>query len=309
MVKTVLEVKGLTKRYADFLAVDHISFAVKEGEIVGLLGPNGAGKTTTIQMLLGLTTASSGSVAYFGKEFPKYREEILHKINFASAYAHLQGRITVRQNLTIVAGLYEIEHAQKRIDELLELLEVADVSGKLFWHLSSGQKTRVILAKALLNRPRLILMDEPTASLDPEIAQKVIELIRHLQQKERVAILYTSHNMQEVEELCDRVMIMNHGTIVAEDTPLELTKKIGKARLVLTYDSKQALVEAYLKKKSYIYTFPRAHVVAIEVVESAIPKVLFGLADENVWITQITIQKPSLEDVFLSVAGGTYESK
>lgn len=305
----ILEVTNLTKQFGTFTAVDHISFSVKEGEIVGLLGPNGAGKTTTIQMLLGLTTPTAGTVNYYGKEFAANREEILRKINFASAYSHLQSRITVRQNMTIIAGLYEIGNSLKRIDELLELLEVTDVADKLFWYLSSGQKTRVILAKALLNKPRLILMDEPTASLDPEIAQKVVELIRNLQQKEGVAILYTSHNMQEVEELCDRVMIMDHGKIVAEDTPLELTKKIGTSSLVLTYDAKQSVVEAYLKEKGFTYSFPRKHAVVIDVSEQDIPKVLFGLGNEKVWITEVDIQKPSLEDVFLSIAGGTYEPK
>ena len=304
-----MEVENLTKTFGDFKAVNNISFTVCEGEIVGLLGPNGAGKTTTIQMLLGIMTQTSGTVSYFGKEFTQHREEILSKINFASAYSHLQSRITVRQNLTIMAGLYDIRDPNKRIDELLDLLEVRDLVDKLYWHLSSGQKTRVVLVKALLNKPRLILMDEPTASLDPEIAQKVVELIRTLRQKENVAILYTSHNMAEVEELCDRVMIMDKGRIVAEDTPLELTKKIGTARLIVTFDAKQEIVGKYLTEKDYIHSFPRDHVVSIEVSEQDIPKVLFGLGENGVWITEVDIKKPNLEDVFLAIAGGTYEHK
>lgn len=306
-MNTVLNVIDLTKRFGEFRAVDHISFSVGEGEIVGLLGPNGAGKTTTIHMLLGLITPTAGSVSYFGKEFSKHREEILGKINFASAYSHLQGRITVRNNLTIMAGLYEIKNAQARIDELLELFEVSEFADTLFWHLSSGEKTRVVLAKSLLNHPKLILMDEPTASLDPDIAQKVVKLIRELQEKEKVAILYTSHNMAEVEEICDRVMIMDHGTIVAQDTPLELTKKIGKSRLIVTFDAKQSTVDDYLTKEEYTHTFPRDHRVAIEVAEKDIPKVLFGLGKANIWITEVDIEKPDLEDVFLSIAEGTYE--
>ena len=309
MDKPILEVENLTKTFGDFKAVNNISFTVCEGEIVGLLGPNGAGKTTTIQMLLGIMTQTSGTVSYFGKEFTQHREEILSKINFASAYSHLQSRITVRQNLTIMAGLYDIRDPNKRIDELLDLLEVRDLVDKLYWHLSSGQKTRVVLVKALLNKPRLILMDEPTASLDPEIAQKVVELIRTLRQKENVAILYTSHNMAEVEELCDRVMIMDKGRIVAEDTPLELTKKIGTARLIVTFDAKQEIVDKYLTEKDYIHSFPRDHVVSIEVLEQDIPKVLFGLGEKGVWITEVDIKKPNLEDVFLAIAGGTYEHK
>ncbi|MDO8451717.1 MAG: ABC transporter ATP-binding protein [bacterium] len=311
MVDSILEVLSLTKRYGsgsrEFVAVDGITFSVREGEIVGLLGPNGAGKTTTIQMLLGLTTPTHGTVRYFGKEFSTHREEILSRINFASAYAHMQGRISVKNNLTIFAGLYQVPHPQERIQELLELLEVSDLEDTLFWHLSSGQKTRVVLAKALLNKPRLILMDEPTASLDPEIARKVMALIRRLQQKENVAMLYTSHNMQEVEEICDRVMIMDHGKIVAEDTPLGLTKKIGNSTLIITYDARQTIVKTYLDKQGYAFEFPRNHVVEVDVPEQDIPKVLFGLGNDNVWITGIDIQKPDLEDVFLSIAGGTYE--
>lgn len=234
MKKTVLEVQNLTKTYGSFTAVNEISFSVKEGEIVGMLGPNGAGKTTTIQMLLGLTYPTSGSIEYFGKVFEKNREFCLSRINYASAFSHVQGKITIRQNLTIFAGLYDVKQPQERISELLEILEIKKYENELFWHLSEGQKTRVILAKALLNHPKLILFDEPTASLDPDIAEKVTILIKELQEKEHVAMLYTSHDMQEVEKICDRVMIMDQGKIVAEDTPLGLTKRIGTARLILT---------------------------------------------------------------------------
>jgi ABC-2 type transport system ATP-binding protein len=307
MASTVLDVSHLTKQYpSGYTAVQGISFSIKEGEILGLLGPNGAGKTTTIQMLLGLTIPTSGTIQYFGKEFNKHREEILGKINFASAYSHMQGRIPVRDNLRIFAGLYEVPDAKKRIDELLDLLEVGDLADTLFWHLSSGQKTRVVLAKALLNKPRLILMDEPTASLDPDIAQKVVALTRTLQEKEGVAMLYTSHNMQEVEELCDRVMIMDKGMIVAEDTPLGLTKRIGSASLVVTFDGQRESVSTYLEKHTYIHSFPREQVVKVDVSEKEIPKILFELQKQGTEITEIDIKKPNLEDVFLSIAGGTY---
>ncbi len=313
MAKTVLRVQHLKKQYPPtkkgeegYVAVNDISFTVGEGEIVGLLGPNGAGKTTTIQMLLGLTTPTTGTIEYFGKTFDENREFCLSRINYASAYSHLQGKITVRNNLTIFAGLYQVANAQQRIDELLELLEVKEQEHKLYWHLSAGQKTRVVLAKALLNYPKLILMDEPTASLDPDIADKVVSLIKDLQQKEKVAMLYTSHNMQEVEELCDRVMIMDKGTIVAENTPLELTKKIGNARLILTFDSAKSLVSTYLANHKYVHSFPRKYVVEVTVPEGEIPKVLFGLGKAGVRFTEIDVKKPDLEDVFLSIAKGTY---
>jgi ABC-2 type transport system ATP-binding protein len=153
MSQPVLEVNQLTKRYGSYVAVDHVSFIIHEGEILGLLGPNGAGKSTTIQMLLGLTEQDSGEIRYFGQDFSQHKEKILEKINFASAYMELQSRLTVRQNLRIFAMLYGIEKVEQRITELLKLLEVDSYADELFWHLSSGQKTRVILAKALLNRP------------------------------------------------------------------------------------------------------------------------------------------------------------
>lgn len=304
---TILDVKQLTKDYGSYRAVDHVSFSIKEGEIVGLLGPNGAGKTTTIQMLLGLTYPTSGEISYFGKSFQANREYILTRINFASAYSHVQGRSTVWQNMRIYAGLYGIANPEKRIEELLKLLEVEEFKDHLFWKLSSGQKTRVVLAKALLNEPRLILMDEPTASLDPEIANKVIELIQDLQRKEKVSILYTSHNMEEVERLCDRVIFLYHGKILAEDTPLGLTKRAGDCELTLTFDGDKKPVEAYLERKKYAFDFLRSQVVTIFISEKELPKVLFGLSSEGVWLTNIDIERPDLEDVFLSIAGGTYE--
>lgn len=306
MAKPVLTVDQLTKIYGDFTAVNSISFTVNEGEIVGLLGPNGAGKTTTIQMLLDLVTPTSGSIAYFGRPFPKEREYILSRINFASTYAHVQSRLTVRENLEIYAGLYDVKDARQRIGELLTLLEIEPLVNELFWHLSAGQKTRVILAKALLNRPKLILMDEPTASLDPDIANKVVEFIEDLRKKEGVSLLYTSHNMSEVERLCDRVMFLGRGRIVAEDTPLGLTKRVGNSRLILTFDGPQKPVAAYLKQEGYPYKFRRDQVVEISLTEKDIPKVLFGFRKYEVWITEIDVEKPDLEDVFMSIVEGTY---
>lgn len=304
-MNTVLEVSGLVKQYGTFTAVDNISFSVGEGEIVGLLGPNGAGKTTTMQILLGLTTATRGTIRYFGREFPKEREYILSRINFASAYLEIQGRLTVWENFRIFAGLYEVSGAKERVMELLQLLEITETMHEQFWKLSSGQKTRVILAKALLNRPKLILMDEPTASLDPDIAQKALDLILKLQKTEKITILITSHDMAEVEQLCDRVIFLDHGRIVAEDTPLGLTKKIGVATLTITFDGPKEQVLSYLKANMYTkYTFPRLHTISIKLLEGEIPKVLFGLSKLRVWMTDIDIQKPTLEDVFVSIAKG-----
>ena len=304
MANVVLDVKNLTKQYGSFTAVDEISFQLHEGEVLGLLGPNGAGKTTTMQMLLGLTTPTTGSIFYFGMDFSQRREECLARVNFTSAYSHVQARLTVWQNLRVFGGLYEIVDVEKRIRELAELLGIEDVLNLLFWKLSSGQKSRVNLAKSLLNKPKLILMDEPTASLDPEIVNRVIDLIAQMQEKEGVAILLTSHNMVEVARVCDRVAFLDHGKIVTEDTPLGLSKMIGEAGLQLTFDGPFERVKKYLEEKKFVHKKIRAQIVEVTLREESIPKILMGLSKRDVWITDVEIKKPDLEDVFLSIARG-----
>jgi ABC-2 type transport system ATP-binding protein len=302
MAQPLVQVSGLTKSYGEYLAVDHISFEIAEGEILGVLGPNGAGKSTTIQMLLGLTEPDAGEIKYFGKNFSTNREACLARMNFASAYTQLQGRMTVYQNLRIYAGLYEVKDWSARIEELLKLLEIEELRNTVFWKLSSGQQTRAILAKALLNRPQLLLMDEPTASLDPEIVNKMIDLIKKLQKQENTTVLFTSHNMEEVARLCNRVMFLSKGKIVANDTPLELTKKVGFTQLAIAFEGKREVVETYLTKHELGHTFVNKYLVDIALNEQEIPKVLFGLKEQDVWVTNIAIEKPSLEDVFLSIS-------
>lgn len=300
----ILEVSGLTKQFGSFTAVNGISFSIKEGEIVGLLGPNGAGKTTTTQILLGMTTPTSGTVSYFGKNLSTHRTEILQRINYVSAYARMQTRVTVRENLELFAGLYEVNNWEKRVSGLAEALGIAHKLDDLYWFLSSGEQARVNLVKAFLNDPQVILMDEPTASLDPEIVNVVLDLIGDMRKRQKVAILYTSHNMGEVTRICDRVMFLHHGSIIAIDTPIGLSRRVRKATLRLTFDDDPKRVERYLKQKKYAYTFEQPHIMAITVSEQDIPKVLFGFAKARIWITDIEIEKPDLEDVFLAVAKG-----
>jgi ABC-2 type transport system ATP-binding protein len=302
MPEPILSVRNLTKSYGDYLAVDHISFDIHEGKILGLLGPNGAGKSTTIQMLLGLTETDAGEIFYFGKNFAFHREYCLSRINFASTYSELNSRMTVNQNLLIYAGLYNIRDTRQRIKELLEILEVEECRDKLFWHLSSGQKTRVILAKALLNRPKMLLMDEPTASLDPDIVFKIIKLIKDLQEREKITILYTSHNMDEVSRLCDTVAFLAKGKIAVIDTPLELTKKLGSVALTLSYDGEKESVAQFLQKRKLSHEFLRKDLVEIFISETDVPDVLFALQESGVLITTINTEKPSLEDVFLHIS-------
>lgn len=211
-----LDVSGLVKRYGLFTAVDDIDFSIKKGEVIGLLGPNGAGKSTTIQMLLGLLTPTSGKISYFGLDFNTQRLEILDRINYLSAFNTLQGKITVEQNLRVFAASYKVKSPKQKIDELLEYFGVSQLKSERYDDISAGQRTRVNLAKAFLNDPELVLMDEPTASLDPDIVDRVLGMIEHLKKERQLTILYTSHNMHDVEHICDRVIFLAHGKIVRQ---------------------------------------------------------------------------------------------
>ncbi len=303
--ENVLEVKNLTKIYGTYKAVDDISFAVPKGSAIGLLGPNGAGKTTTIQVLLGVTLSNGGSISYFGMDFEKHRQLCLRRINFASSFNSLQGRITVWENLIVYAGLYEVKNPEKRIKELSEIFEITDLYTMRYWDISAGQKTRVNLVKAFINDPELVLFDEPTASLDPDISDKLLSLIERLKKERNLSLLYTSHDMDEVARVCDDVIFLDHGKIVAHDTPLGLTKRIEHSRLTIMFDGPKETVSNILSHHEVVVTFPKENTVNISLAESLIPKVIFSLSKEGIWITDITIRKPTLEDVFLSIARGS----
>ena len=306
--EAVLEVGDLVKDFGRFRAVDRVSFAVPRGKIVGLLGPNGAGKTTTIHMLLGIITPTSGRITYFGKEFFSHRQECLGRINYASSFNTLQGRISVWENLLVYAHLYGLKKPGAKIRELAAYFQIGGLLDTRYWNLSAGQKTRVNLIKALLNDPELILMDEPTASLDPDIADKTLSLIEEARQASAVSMLYTSHNMNEVNRICDEVIILDQGRIVAQDTPLGLTKRIQTAQLKLTFDGDRQTVEAFLVERGQTYRFPQPYAVAIETTEKLIPSLIFGLSEQGIWITDIEVKKPTLEDVFMRIArGGDHE--
>src|SRR3990167_753069 len=228
-----LEVKNLTKKFGKFVAVDNISFSLKEGEILGLLGPNGAGKTTTIQMLLGVLTYTKGTILYFGKALNENREEILEKINFSSTYTNLPWNLTVKENLTFISYLYDIDDRKKKLEELAIIFRLDKLLNQRLSELSAGQLTRVNLAKAFINDPKVLLLDEPTASLDPEVAQFIRDFILKKQEKQKISIIFTSHNMSEVEEICDRILFINNGKIVADDTPENLMKSMDTSHLRL----------------------------------------------------------------------------
>ncbi|MGH7254375.1 MAG: ABC transporter ATP-binding protein [Nitrospirales bacterium] len=231
MSDPIVEVRDLNKRFGEFTAVAGISFHIRRGEVLGLLGPNGAGKTTTIQMLLGLITPTAGTIRMFGLDLTRHREEILRQINFSSTYISMPFSLTVEENLRVVGRLYGLPHVQQRINEIVKVLEMDEFRGKVTRKLSSGQMTRLTIAKALLTEPKVLFLDEPTASLDPDIAQKTRQFLRDYQRSTGASMLYTSHNMREMEQMSDRIIFLQRGKIVAEGTAGEIVKRFGQADL------------------------------------------------------------------------------
>ncbi len=224
----IVSVEGLTKTFGKFKAVDDIDFAVGQGEIVGLVGPNGAGKTTTIHMMLGLISPSAGSIRLFGKGLEEDREGILQRLNFTSPYMAFPARLTVRQNLMVFAGIYNVRNPAAKIDVLLEQFGIARLKNKPVSRLSSGESTRVGLCKGFLNDPELLLLDEPTAHLDPQASIQVREILLDLQRRQGTTILYTSHNMREIQHTCNRIIFLSHGRIIASGSAIEVTRQILK---------------------------------------------------------------------------------
>tara|TARA_B100001093_G_scaffold471896_1_gene494542 strand:+ start:5389 stop:6114 length:726 start_codon:yes stop_codon:yes gene_type:complete len=227
-----IEVKNLTKKFNNFLAVDNISFSIEKNKIVGLLGPNGCGKTTSIGMMLGLIKPCNGNIFINDKDLNKINKyEILEKINFASPYIELPKKLTVKENLEIYARLYSVKNFNNRIDEIINDLNLKKFLEKKTGELSSGQKTRVSLAKALINKPEILFLDEPTASLDPDIGDFVRNYLENYKLKNEITILLASHNMKEVERLCDSIIMMKSGKIVDRGTCKSLIDKHGRNNL------------------------------------------------------------------------------
>jgi ABC-2 type transport system ATP-binding protein len=226
-----LDVDTVRKQYHNTVAVDGISFSVRIGEIVGLLGPNGAGKTTTINMVLGILLPSAGSIRIEGIDLAHNRSQALANTNFAAVYATLPGNLTVYQNLRFFSLLYNVAGAAKRIERLLSEFDLLRLRDSRCGVLSSGEQTRLALAKGLLNKPRLLLLDEPTASLDPSAADLIRHRIRQMATGGDCGILWTSHNMYEVQETCDRVLFLSHGRILLEGDPKTLPQEHGAATL------------------------------------------------------------------------------
>jgi ABC-2 type transport system ATP-binding protein len=230
-----VEVQALRKVYGDVVAADGVTFALQRASITALLGGNGAGKTTTIAMLMGLVTPTSGAARVFGADMARERYRVLHRMNYESPYVDVPMRLTVRQNLEVFGRLYGVRRLGERIGDIARQLRLSDLLERPYGKLSAGQKTRVSLAKALINEPEVLLLDEPTASLDPDTADWVRASIEDYCRRRGATVVLASHNMAEVERLADRVIMLEKGRIVADATPRELVERFGRANLEETF--------------------------------------------------------------------------
>jgi ABC-2 type transport system ATP-binding protein len=302
----VLSVRDLRKIYIGdppFTAVKGISFDMARSEILGFLGPNGAGKTTTIQMLIGTLASTSGSIFYFGCDFAKHRADIMRRVSFASTYVSLPWLLTIEQNLNVfgrLAGLTGKQIRQK-MDPLLDRFGILHQKKKPVSALSSGQITRLMLAKAFLSSPEVILLDEPTASLDPDMARDVLTFLREEREKRGISILFTSHRMEEVTELCDRVVFLHGGQIVANDRPDVLARSVSNYRLQLQmgHDLEQAIK---LAEQLQLPCTADGRTIEVMLDEGQIPRFLDALAKQGLVYSAIKILEPKLEDYFLKMA-------
>jgi ABC-2 type transport system ATP-binding protein len=305
-MSSILTVKDLTKHYPGkkgCLAVDHISFELKEGEILGLLGPNGSGKTTTIQMLLGTLAYTSGSICYFGKEFSIYRSEILQQVSFASTYTSLPWILTIAENLEVFGYLYGMNRKESSLqfDPLLERFGIIDKKHVRVATLSAGQITRLMLVKAFFVKPKIVLLDEPTASLDPDIANDICDFLLEQRDKTGLSILFTSHKMDEVIKICDRTIFLKDGTIIANDLPKNLAKSLSTHRLSLLILDEMQKTLSLLNAKKFPYQVEH-NTIEITIDEEQIPPFLHALSLEKITYSHIKIEEPSLEDYFLHIA-------
>lgn len=309
----VLKVDNLTKNFTTshsffkekiiYTAVNNISFAINKSEILGFLGHNGAGKTTTIQMLLGLLKPTSGTIKYFHMDFNKNPYESMKKIGYANGYDRMPGRLTVLENIDIVGRIHGIakEIRINRIVNLLKKFGMIDILNRQCGSLSAGQSTCAMLVKAFISDPDLVLLDEPSASLDPETAYKVRQFIIEKNQNNNTSILITSHNMNEVSNLCNRVIVLNKGIIVANDAPNHLAKSIGKVSVNLVFDTIFYINQlvSYLDSDSNIEYEINKNIVILRMQENYIAQCLSYLADKKIIYTDIDIVRPTFEDYFL----------
>lgn len=309
----VLSVQNLTKTFSTgsffsaskstAIAVNKISFDLAQGEIVGILGPNGAGKTTTLHMLVGVLKPTSGSIFYFGKDFSITRSELLQSIGFASSSLQLPTTLSVAQNLDIYARLCGLNKQERtnRIEELLTTFGMWSLRNSTTGHLAFGQVNRVILAKAFLARPRIVFLDEATAALDPEIALTVRDFLSKERTHNGTTILLASHNMVEVAHMCNRVLVMKDGALIADSAPEKLTKQISNVHVQLIMPEITSSLIDFLQTHLYQYQI-KNNIVTIELEENTVPLLLYKMARASFVYEHISIDKPTLEDYFLTIS-------
>lgn len=302
----VLIVRNLKKIYQSkppFTAIDDVSFQLQKGEILGLLGPNGSGKTTTIQMLLGTLEKTSGEIFYFDKEFTKNRSEVLQHISFASTYTSLPWILTLSENLQVFGLLYGFnrEESKKKFEPLLERFGILDKKDQRVGSLSAGQVTRLMLVKAFFIEPKIVLLDEPTASLDPDISKDICSFILEQRENRGLSILFSSHKMEEVMEICDRAIFLKEGKIIADDIPKKLAKSVSSYRVILLILDGLKRTIHVAEKSDLVYSV-KHRVIEIKMDEEKIPPFLNELSQNNISYANIKIEEPSLEDFFLQIA-------
>ena len=305
-----IEVKNLVKTFREkgktITAVDGISFSVKKGEIFGLLGPNGAGKSTTINMLTGLLEKDSGTVKILGYEPEANWEYVKNNTNVATAYSWLSDVLSIRQNLKVYARLYGVNNQKEKINEMLELFELKNIADRKVIRLSSGENTRAVLCKGLINSPKVLFLDECTVGLDPDIADKTREIIKEYQKRHDCTILFTSHYMYEVEELCDRIAFMSNGKIVRIDTSSNLKKLIKKHTVEIAVKKNIKLLREFLEEEGVDIIFEKNNSITFEVTteDDKMYKVISKIFHKGFMLSNLHVKGPTLDDIFIKIARG-----
>lgn len=303
-----IEVSNLVKTFKEkgkiIKAVNGISFSAKKGEILGLLGANGAGKSTTINILTGLLEKDSGSVKILGFEPEKNWEYVKNNTNVATAYSWLSDVLTIRQNLKVYAKLYGIKDYNKKIDELLEMFELQDIADRKVIRLSSGENTRVVLCKGLINNPKVLFLDECTVGLDPDIADKTRSIIKNYQEENKCTILFTSHYMYEVEQLCDRIAFMSSGEIIKIDTSSNLKKLIKRHTVEIAVKKGFNLLKEFLKTEGVDIIFAKDNNVIFEVSteNDKMYKVISKIFHKGFLLSNLHVKGPTLDDIFIKIS-------
>ncbi|MBS3101570.1 ABC transporter ATP-binding protein [Candidatus Woesearchaeota archaeon] len=297
-------VKTFKEKGKEIVAVDSISFKVKKGEMFGLLGPNGAGKSTTINILTGLLEKDSGTVKILGFEPEKNWEFVKNNSNVATAYSWLSDVLTVRQNLRVYAKIYGVKNTEKRINELLEMFELGKVADRKVIRLSSGENTRAVLCKGLINNPKVLFLDECTVGLDPDIADKTRNIIKNYQKENDAAILFTSHYMYEVEQLCDRIAFMSNGKIISIDTSSNLKKLIKKHTVEIAVKKDIKPLMELLKTEGVEIIFAKDNSIVFEVTteHDKMYKVISKIFHKGFMLSNLHVKGPTLDDVFIKIA-------